>query len=337
MDWNHPRAAAGAAVLLRVGADHGLSEEICLADTGLTGAQLSEPGAGISAEQELRIVRNLQDALPEVASLGLDAGRRYHLTTHGAWGMLLASSRDGWEALHAALRFVGLTWAFCEVIAEPRGDEMQLVFDDTALPADVRRFLALREIASAVTVAREASGLLGQAVVVHLRQGTPQCSDAFVEFFGAEPVFGADRNAMTVPRALLERDMPQADPHAAALTVEQCRRLLDGQALSAGVSGRVREMLGAASEGMPTIVDVAALLHMSSRTLRRQLHDQGTSFRQLLDEVRERRAEELLGSGMTVQRTARLIGYGATPAFTAAFRRWKGQSPRSWLRDNTFT
>lgn len=329
--WDHPRASAGAAVLLRVGADHGLSAPACLTGTGLSAEEIAEPDSSISAADELRIIRNLQRLLPGVEWLGLDAGRRYHLTTHGAWGATLASSRTGWDALEAGLRFVQLTWAFCDVVADYGQDEVRIVFDDRAVPADVRQFLALRELTSTVTVAREATGLLTEPAVTYLRQPAPAATEPFVEFFGVTPVFGSDMNAFAIPVALLAHGLPQADPHAAAATADECRRLLEGRAARAGVAGRVRDALD--GEDVLTIEDVAAQLHVTSRTLRRHLAHEQTSFRQVLDEVRAQRAEDLLADGVTVEQAARRVGYSNTPAFTAAFRRWKGMSPREYLRD----
>jgi AraC-like DNA-binding protein len=82
---------------------------------------------------------------------------------------------------------------------------------------------------------------------------------------------------------------------------------------------------------MPDIEQVAASLHMSARTLRRRLEAEGTSYRALVDEVRERLAEELLvAGGLTVEQVARRLGYAETASFTNAFKRWKGIGPRAY-------
>ena len=53
----------------------------------------------------------------------------------------------------------------------------------------------------------------------------------------------------------------------------------------------------------------------------------GTSFRQILDEVRHGRALELLGQGAAVAEVARELGYSETATFTRAFTRWEGVPP----------
>ncbi|MFC7618227.1 helix-turn-helix transcriptional regulator [Actinokineospora soli] len=84
---------------------------------------------------------------------------------------------------------------------------------------------------------------------------------------------------------------------------------------------------------MPGIEEVAEHLHLSSRTLRRKLADEGHTFRGLVDEVRRTLAEDLLTAGdLSVEQIAHRLGYNATPAFTAAFTRWTTMSPRAYRR-----
>ena len=70
---------------------------------------------------------------------------------------------------------------------------------------------------------------------------------------------------------------------------------------------------------------------MSGRTLRRQLSVLGTSYRQLLDQVRSDLARQYLeNSNMSVEQVAQLLGYTETTNFRRAFKRWLGVSPRDY-------
>jgi AraC-like DNA-binding protein len=84
---------------------------------------------------------------------------------------------------------------------------------------------------------------------------------------------------------------------------------------------------------MPPQDQVAATLHVSVRTLRRQLGDEGTTFRALVEETRQLLAEELLGTGrLTVEEIADRLGYAEASSFVHAFKRWKGIPPRRYAR-----
>ncbi|MGA7980859.1 MAG: helix-turn-helix transcriptional regulator [Chromatiaceae bacterium] len=70
---------------------------------------------------------------------------------------------------------------------------------------------------------------------------------------------------------------------------------------------------------------------MHRRTLNRRLNAQGTSFKELLQEVRFEISQQLLrDTRLPVVEVAEALGYAAAGAFTRAFQRWSGKSPTAW-------
>jgi AraC-like DNA-binding protein len=134
-----------------------------------------------------------------------------------------------------------------------------------------------------------------------------------------------------IPPEILDLPLPQANEHTTAIAREQCRQLLASRYARTGVAGRVRDQLVARLAAPPDLEAVAAALHMSERTLRRRLSDEGVSFRGLLDEIREQLAEGfLITGGLSVAETAERLGYVEVSSFSQAFRRWKGVGPREF-------
>ena len=85
------------------------------------------------------------------------------------------------------------------------------------------------------------------------------------------------------------------------------------------------------SEGVPTIFDTAQQLGMSGRTLQRRLSKHGYSFQTLVDESRRQLSEQLLQeTEYSLSEIAFMTGYSEQSAFTRAFKRWAGQTPRSY-------
>jgi AraC-like DNA-binding protein len=78
--------------------------------------------------------------------------------------------------------------------------------------------------------------------------------------------------------------------------------------------------------------EIARRLGLSHRTLARRLADEGLSFSQILDELKVDLATRYLTEGLSVSRIAWLLGYREVSAFTHAFKRWTGKSPRQSLR-----
>lgn len=155
--------------------------------------------------------------------------------------------------------------------------------------------------------------------------------ERYTEIFGVTPTFDAGENAVGIDPAILDLPLPQSNEHTTTVAREQCRQLLARRQARTGLAGQVREQLMARPGAPPSLDQVAAALHMSDRTLRRRLAEEGVSFRGLLDEIREQIAEELLVTGgLSVAEVAERLGYVEVSSLSQAFRRWKGVGPRAY-------
>ncbi len=320
-------------LLIGLGTEEGIDEADLLAGTGITPGALLGPQAEVSARQELGVVANLVDALGDPPGLGFDAGARYHLTAYGLWSFLLISSPTPRSAVEVALRYLDLTFTFCRIAARERDGELQFVIDAPDVPPRLRRFLIEREAAAIRTIEREAFAGSLRIRRVTFPFGDPGTVDGGAAVLGVRPAYDAAECIVAYDAALLDEAMPQANEHAAALARAQCTELLQRRRARAGLAGQVRDLLVARLADPPDAAEVAAALHLGNRTLQRRLADEGTSFRALLDEVREQLAEELLVTGgLPVAEVAERLGYVEVSSFSQAFRRWKGMGPRAYRR-----
>lgn len=331
LDLDLPRTTTSAAILTDLAVEHGVPAERILKDTGIAPTSLRDAEAEITAGQELRLVRNLVRELGDVPALGLDAGLRYHASTHGIWGFAVISSPTVRAALHVAARYFELSFSFATVLLKDHGGLAELALDDRQTPDDVRPFLVERDVAAIATVQRDLLGTLVPAEAFRIRMPRPAYADRIAEITGNEPEFGAELTSILVSPEILDLPLPQANPHTAALTERQCAELIQRRHARRGVAGEVRDRLARRST-FADQQDVARELNLSVRTLRRQLAAEGTSFRELNDEVTSLLAEELLGAGLSVEEVARRLGYSSASSFTHAFRRWHDTTPGAFAR-----
>lgn len=101
--------------------------------------------------------------------------------------------------------------------------------------------------------------------------------------------------------------------------------------LRAGTVGKVRNLLSKDVARRPSFAAVAKMLNIPSRTLRRHLQMQNTSFRHLSDELRiDVALRYLRGTEMTNDDIAFALGFSDAANFRHAFRRWTGKAPKHY-------
>jgi AraC-like DNA-binding protein len=156
----------------------------------------------------------------------------------------------------------------------------------------------------------------------------PPHADAYRHMFPGALAFDAEQAAISFDARYLalplrrdEKALRQMLQRALPLTVLQYRRdrLLVAQ---------VRQALLTRADEVHGADGIAALLHMSTRTLHRQLKEEGASLQQLKDEVRSERAKELLyRTSKPIKQVAAAAGFRNEKSFIRAFRQWTGSSP----------
>jgi AraC-like DNA-binding protein len=115
--------------------------------------------------------------------------------------------------------------------------------------------------------------------------------------------------------------------------VKLCDELLADLSLRTGVAGKIRASLLQDIAAPRTFAATARQLDTTTRTLRRQLQQQGTSFRKVVDELRTQVAVKYLrDTVMTNDDIATAMGFSDPANFRHAFRRWTGKTPGEFRR-----
>ena len=169
---------------------------------------------------------------------------------------------------------------------------------------------------------------------VHLVQTTPTAPAEFRRMFRAPVHFNQEADFVTFARETLARPIEHSNP--------ELRRLLDRYLMemkSGLVDDRDEQVRTAIRSCLSrqdcSVVEVAAMLSLAPRTLQRQLQLRGTSFSQLLEDVRiETARHHLANSQLSLTQLAAILGYSDLSAFSRAFRRRIGKSPQQWQKSN---
>jgi AraC-like DNA-binding protein len=143
--------------------------------------------------------------------------------------------------------------------------------------------------------------------------------------------FNAHENRLIFSSAVLGQLLPGSDPINHRRLLKLCEKFALDADCEATLASRVLSLLETEGNFGAPLSKAAALLGYSPRSLRRELEETGTSYRILMEQVRESRARQLLaGSARSIQAIAYELGYEAPSNFSRSFKRWTGVSPKEY-------
>jgi AraC-like DNA-binding protein len=335
MDLHAIRSIYNICLMSAVAAEHGLPLARALAGTGVDPQQLEDPKAEVEVAQELAVIDNLVRELGHVPALGFETGLRFHMSVYGTFAFAMCSCATLRDVLLLGERYSALTFTLLDKRFEVTADELILVFDDRHIQPDSRRYVIERDFAALLNIYRElfATNLPGLRSEVNFPR--PDYADRYLTFRDVDFRFDAPRIISACSISVLDMPLPQANPHALRFCEAELDELMQRKLARAGIAGQVRQILLRRLRQAPDMDTVANELHMTARTLRRQLDAEGVSFRGLVEEVRQTMAEELLSiAQLGVKEVADRLGYFEIASFITAFKRWKGMPPGEWRSAN---
>lgn len=284
-----------------------------------------DPNVRIPAEQMTRVYELAEEVTGD-PSFGLSIAEHIHPTSLHALGYSLFASRTMESFCRRIVRYFRLVSTNAETDLQRTENAYRL----TMVPT-VGRMAYAPQDAWLATIMRFSRDIYRQDFApsrVELRRPeTGKVVDKFTEFFRAPISFGCDANVLEFSEQDMLAELPAANPELARqndqLVLELLARL-DRDDIITHVRAELVELL---PPGNCTKERVAARLNMSERTLQNRLTEKGTSYRELLAEMRQELAEQYLRQGVhSVSDVAYLLGFSEISSFSRAFRTWTGVS-----------
>jgi len=185
-------------------------------------------------------------------------------------------------------------------------------------------------LALVVKAARELTGQDVRPIKVVCPHSRERDVDEFERFFGCPVEFGAALGQLVFSNEAAALPMKTQDPHLLEVLQPFCEqagkaRNTPSESFRASVENVVERLL---PHAQAEAQKVAEMLGMSVGALSRRLVKEGTTFGQVVDQLRCSLAlQYLVEPSFTLTQIAWLLGYQRPTAFKQAFRRWTGQPP----------
>lgn len=311
----------------------GVALPALLRHANLTPQQISDTRVRLAVRDQIRLLNVVADELDDEL-LGFHLAETCELREFGLLYYVGATSATLFDAVRRGARYSGLG---NEGVAQQciSGRHFGLNLRYVGVSRHIDRHQAEFWFTAAMRILRQLAGqdLLPHRVrFMHPRAELPR---ELRNFFGGKLEFGAPGDDILFAKSVAESPVVSADPFLNELLVRYCEEALSQRqtARSSFRSTVENAIVPLLPHGEVRAGEIARQLGMSQRTFTRRLSTEGLNFSTLMDQLRLDLTQRYFADGeATISQIAWLLGYQDVSAFSKAFRRWTGKSPREARR-----
>ena len=319
-------------ILIALVAERGCALEVICNGTDLSLEGLGQAGTRVGEAEADRVVANALHATGD-AALGLEVGQQINLAAHAVVGQTFMACTNLAQALDTLVKYGPLlTGGQTQLHLFQDSERARTGFEiELQAPSLAMRFTHEVIFSAAQKTFSDLLQTPTDQLEVSFPYERPSDITPFGVIFGPDVSFGKDRAVMSLPNTIMQRALPTSNATLRGLYEAECARLLAHLADSTSCAERTLMALEKLEGQYPQLEQMAAMLNLSTRTYRRRLEAEGTSFQCLLDRVRLRHALTYLRKPETsISDTATALGFTDASNFRRAFIQWCGESPTQW-------
>jgi AraC-like DNA-binding protein len=291
-----------------------------------------DPALLISSSDYYDFFAALAERDPNGLLLPLRIGASMRTDEYGAFGLAWKSAPDLRGSMLRSERY-GQVLGSAEVYSLDETAEGLFFCLDKAGDRRPGMLLSNEASLSAVDViCREVTTADFRPLAIYFKHAPRGDIAIYEDHFGCPVLFETGRDALQLREDDIDAPNKVGDETIASFFDRHLERELAMIEREAGLEHDVRRAVAdVLSEGVPTLSHIASKLGIGARTLQRRLSDQGHSFQSVVDAARKDLARRLLHeTAYSLAEVAFLTGFSEQSAFTRAFKRWAGQTPRSY-------
>lgn len=326
MTWtHHSRSSLAIQAILNIVESEGIDPSLALNNTGLEVAQILDIDTHIADDLEVTVIENALRLLPQRAGYGVKAGRALRISDLGVWGLTISTSPNLRSALEATARFSELpTSLLSNLKLNESKNRVSFIVDMAHLPKAIHRFMFERYF---TMMSRFIKDMVPRYDLAEFELGLPFNDPLYEEQLAKLidlRIKSKQRDYfVSFPKELLDHPFSDAAPMAHAHFMAECERLLSEHKGLPNFAQKIHDYMLNQQQFSPKLETVASHLHLSARTLRRRLNDEGLNFKHIVQDTKMTLAKELLTTGgLPVKVVADQLGYSESASFVRAFKIW---------------
>lgn len=316
--------------LLEYAEEKGVEGMQLLEASGIDQKLLSQENAYMSTKQYLCLIEHAIKLLNEPA-LALSLGQRQHLSSHGPLGYAVISSSNVEQALQMVRRFIHTRNRLVRVHFFVEGEQAVTQIEVKHQQDELYKHCVETAFSSMMTICNSLAEKPPSNWQLKLAYKKPAYHELYQSMFHTTPEFDAGVNEIRLPISWFENVNLMSNPAFAQLAQQQCEEILAQLDAQSSLEDHVLALLSRSPGYMPNQEDIAKQLGLSTRSLSRKLAQEGTTFKNIVNQTRQQTAIELLqGNEHSIEDIAYHLGYESPPNFSRAFKRWTGKTPQQY-------
>jgi hypothetical protein len=276
------------AALFDILLSQGHPAEEVLRHVNVSVKDVHSPKTRISVKQLIIACKNAIKLLGD-RHLPYRIGTSIHLSTYGMYGFAILCCPDFRKTMDFARQYHALAAPMTTIDFEEEAGFATWTIEpkvEAATNPQLDRFITEMQIGIHISLMRD---IMGPSFVPdEICLSYPEAEDFGLpaDQLGCSIHFASLTNRIVFQSKWLDQAASLGNTTTYPTIVALCDDLLDDLELRTGVAGTIRTLLLRDIANPPTFAIVAKLLGANERSLRRQLRQQGLSFRDVLDELR---------------------------------------------------
>lgn len=324
-------SAPAVDLTLKIIESYGIDPDPLLRELTIDPALVEDPNARFRYTQIDDLWYRASEQVGDEA-FGLRAARFWHPSHLGALGYAWLSSSSLRTALQRFARYIRILTEGAELELS----ETDEIFSVILNYKEISRQQATRTdsfMAMLVAMIRCNYGDEFNPLSVAFTHDPPSDSGPYYELFRCPVSFSVEKNQFDLSIQDVDKRLVGSHPRLAQLNDQVMTEYLvklDRDNITERVKAAIIDQLpsGRLSDGV-----VAEALYMNVRTMQRRLQQEGTTFKTLLNEVRQDLADTYIrDSSLTLNEISFMLGFSEISSFSRAFKRWTGKAPSTYRR-----
>ena len=305
---------------------YGLEPTALFKEAGINPESIFDSGARVAGEN----FEHLFDRAIELSGdplFGLHAEEYFRPAHLGALGFAWLASTSIRIAFTRMSRYARMINDRLTVTLADEGDKLVVTFDAhrPSKHASVREDM---QLSIATKCCRAIAGNQFRASLMRFTHAEPANTGYYYSLFRCPLEFGATATSLLIPLEVASQRLTGSNEELAKLNEHIVVKYL-AHAAKTDIVNRVKAaVLDGLSSGGVSEMGIADALHMTARNLHRKLHKENTSFKFLLNEVRQELAEQYIKDrSITLTEMSFMLGFSEVSSFSRAYKNWTGQAP----------